>query len=106
MSLTVNLWSRKEGELKRFFRSYYERDVEIADDAGGWFHEYTRPAEAVDIISAVIDNSDRFQLSMYIQLHDGRLYRVTEANHNDVIRDVFMLFCNDSAPFREYLARQ
>ena len=33
MSLTVNLWSRKEGELKRFLRSYYERDVEIADDA-------------------------------------------------------------------------
>ena len=59
----------------------------------------------MDIISAVIDNSDRFQLSMYIQLHDGRLYRVTEANHNDVIR-TYSCFCNDSAPFREYLARQ
>ncbi|HOQ06903.1 MAG TPA: hypothetical protein PK127_04805 [Clostridiales bacterium] len=106
MSLTVNLWSRKEGELKRFLSCYYECDVEISDSAGGWFHEYARPAEAVDIISAVIDNSDRFQITMYIQLGDGRLYKVTEANHNDVIRDIFMLFCNDGALCQEYPTMQ
>ena len=33
MSLTINLWSRKAGELKRFLSSFYECEVEIADDA-------------------------------------------------------------------------
>ncbi len=106
MSLTVNLWSRKEGELKKFLSSYYECEVEIADEAEGWFHEYKKPVDAVDIISAVIDNSDRFQIAMYIQLNDGQLYHVTEANHNDVIRDIFMLFCNEDMLYRRCLTKQ
>ncbi|NMA35050.1 MAG: hypothetical protein GX940_10975 [Clostridiaceae bacterium] len=106
MSLTINLWSRKAGELKRFLSSFYECEVEIADDAEGWFHEYARPVEAVDIISAVIDNSDRFQITMYIQLNDGKLYHVTEENHNDVIKDIFMLFCNEGVLYHRCLTKQ
>ena len=46
MSLTVNLWSRKEGELKRFLECFYECKIDIADNAEGWFYEYVRPVEA------------------------------------------------------------
>lgn len=94
MSLTVNLLSRKEGELKRFLERFYECEVDMDDDTEIWFYEYVRPVEAVDIISAVMDNIDRFQIAICIQLSDGKLYQVTEANHNEIIRDIFLLFCN------------
>jgi hypothetical protein len=106
MSLTVNLWSRKEGELKRFLECFYECKIDIADNAEGWFYEYVRPVEAVDIISAVMDNNDKFQITMCIQLSNGQLYPVTEANHNEIIRDIFLLFCNENILFYNCLTQQ
>lgn len=96
MSLTVNLWSRKEGELQRFLERYYESKIEVVDNEEGWFCEYDRPVEAVDIISAVVDNNDKFQIIICIQLNDGQLYHVTPANHNEIIRDIFLLFYNEN----------
>jgi len=96
MSLTVNLWSRKSGELKRFLESFYENKVDFVDSDDGWYCSYDRPVEAVDIISAVIDNSDKFQIFMCIQLDGGQYYHVTPANHNEIIRDIFLLFYNEN----------
>lgn len=99
MSLTVNLWSRKEGELKKFLESYYESEVVVVDDDDGWFCKYEKPLEAVDIISAVIDNNDRFQIVLCIQIDDGQLYHVTPANHNEIIRDIYLLFYNENKQY-------
>ncbi len=95
MSLTVNLWSRKEGELKRFLESYYENEVRIIDDEG-WICEYTRPVEAVDIISAVIDNTDKYQIVICIQIDGGQLFHVTPENMNEIVKDIFLLFYNEN----------
>jgi len=96
MSLTVNLWSRKAGELKKFLECFYENEVEFADSEEGWFCKYDRPLEAVDLISAVIDNADKFQIVICIQLGEGQYYHVTPANHNEIIKDIFLLFYNEN----------
>jgi hypothetical protein len=96
MSLTVNLWSRKTGELKQFLESYYDRKVGVNEDQGEWACVYMKPLEAVDIISAVMDNSDRYQIMILIQVDDGQLHHVTAENHNEVIRDIFQLFYNEN----------
>lgn len=95
MSLTVNLWSRKEGELKRFLESYYEGEVQMIDD-DGWIYEYTSPVEAVDIISAVVDNNDKYRIAVCIQIDGGQLFHLTPENMNDTIRDIFLLFYNEN----------
>jgi hypothetical protein len=95
MSLTVNMWSWREGELKRFLESYYESEVSIADD-NGWICEYARPVEAVDIISAVIDNNDKYQIVLCIQIDGGQLFHVTPDNMNETIKDIFLLFYNEN----------
>lgn len=96
MSLTVNLWSRKTGELKQFLNSYYDRDIGVNEDQGEWACVYTKPLEAVDIISAVMDNCDRYQIAILIQMDEGQLHQVTLENHNEVIRDIFHLFYNEN----------
>lgn len=97
MSLTVNLWSRKTGELKQFLDSYYDRDAGVNENQGEWACVYTKPLEAVDIISAVMDNCDRFQINILIQVDDGQFHHVTLANHNEIIKDIFNLFYKEES---------
>jgi hypothetical protein len=52
--------------------------------------------DAVDMISAVMDNSDKFQLGMFIQVNEGFIHPITFENHNDVIRDIFHLFYEEN----------
>ena len=96
MKLTVNMWSRKNGEIKRFLESYYDSEVEMKEDASAWSCVYSKPLEAVDIISAVIDNSDKYQINMCIQVDEGQLYHITVDNHNNIIKDIFNLFYNEN----------
>lgn len=106
MSLTVNLWSRKNGELERFLESYYDGDtlivdieeIEQLDEIGGgeWSCVYNRPLEAVDMISAVMDNNDKYQISICVQIDEGQMHIVTQENYNEVIKDIFLLFHNES----------
>lgn len=95
MSLTVNLWSLKEGELKRFLESYYENEIQLLNE-DGWICEYIRPVEAVDIISAAIDNNDKYQIVICIQIDGGQLFHVTPDNMNEIIKDIFLLFYNEN----------
>ena len=95
MSLTVNMWSWREGELKRFLESYYESEVQMIND-DDWICEYTKPVEAVDIISAVIDNNDKYQIVICIQIDGGQLFHVTSDNMNEIIKDIFLLFYNEN----------
>ena len=96
MNLTVNLWSRKTGELKRFLECYYEREVNLNGNDREWSNIYGKPVEAVDIISAVIDNNDKYQIAISIQVNEGQMHVITSENHNDIIKDIFQLFYCES----------
>lgn len=96
MSLTVNLWSRKPGELKRFLESYYCGETGVNENQGEWACVYAKPLEAVDIISAVMDNNDRYQIVLCIQVDEGQLHHITAENHNEVIKDIFQLFYKEN----------
>ncbi len=96
MSLTVNLWTRKSGDLKRFLESYYDRKMDLCDCTAEWSCDYDKPLEAVDIISAVMDNNDRYQILVLIQVNEGQMHLVTSENHNEVIKDIFTLFYHEN----------
>jgi hypothetical protein len=92
MPIGISLWSRKKGEIKRFLESYYQKQMSVDEDVGQWIYVYNRPMEAVDIISAVIDNSDNYEICTYIQVDEGDAHPVTSENHNDIIKSIFYLY--------------
>lgn len=92
MAISVNLWSRKPGEIRRFLERYYDKQVVMDEDVDRWIYVYQKPLEAVDIISAVMDNNDRFEISVCIQVDECDIHPVTSENHNDVIKGIFQLF--------------
>lgn len=94
--LTVNMWSRKQGEIKRFLECYYDRQVGVEVETTEWEYCFGKPTEAVDMISALIDNNDKYQISMCIQVNDGQLHHITFDNHNDIIKGIFQLFYNEN----------
>ncbi|HHV99888.1 MAG TPA: hypothetical protein GXX36_10030 [Clostridiaceae bacterium] len=97
MRIVVNLWSNREGEIKKFLESYYDKEVMIDNDVTKWIYAYSNPLEAVDIISAVVDNNDKYKIAVCIQADEGELHPVTSENHNDVVKGLFQLFYNPTA---------
>lgn len=101
MSLMFSLWSKKTGEIKRFLDNYYEKNINMDDDVDQWIYIYNKPLEAIDIISAVIDNNDKYNLSLCIQLDQGDVYPVTAENYNDVIKGLLCLFYKEENDIAE-----
>jgi hypothetical protein len=92
MAITVSMWSGKTGEIKRFLKSFFQREVRVEEDIRQWFYIYNKPLEAIDIISAVMDNKDRFQIALCIQVEKGDLVVINDENYNDVIKGIIQLF--------------
>ncbi len=92
MSITVSLWSKKKGEIKRFLKKFYQGEIMIEDDVEKWIYVYNKPLKSVDIISAVLDNNDDFEINLYIQVNEGLIHSVTIDNHNDIIKSIFQLY--------------
>ena len=96
MAISVNLWSRKKGELKNFLERYYQKKVKVDDDVNQWIYVYRNPIDAIDIIGIVIDNSDKYSISICIQIDDHDVHPVTYDNHNDIIKSISYLYYQQS----------
>lgn len=98
MSITVSLWSKKHGEIKRFLERFYQKETGIDEDVEKWIYVYNNPLKSTEIISAVLDNSDIFDIHLFIQINDGQLHYVTIENYNDIIKSIFQLYYVESDP--------
>lgn len=97
MAIVVNLWSRRNGEIKRFLERFYEKEIKMDEDVDQWIYVYNKPLDAVDMISTVIDNNDKYQISVCVQVDKGDVHPVTVENHNDIIKGIFYLFYNEAS---------
>ena len=90
MSVIVNLKSTNEGILKNFLDSYFERDSKIDNDVIEWINSYKKPLEAIDIITAVIDNIEKYNIQLQICMDADYFVEVNQNNVNNMIK--FMLY--------------
>lgn len=91
MLVTVNLYSKKKGELDRFLSLFYNTNLDIPDSLS-WEKEYANPVELAEMVGAYIDNSDKFQLNMWIHLDKNVYVHITEANADEVIKYLYERF--------------
>jgi len=92
MAVAISLRSETSGEIKRFLDTYFGKETNIDEDVGWWVYVYNRPLDAVDIVSAVMDNCDKYQISVCLQIDKCSVYPVTADNYNDVIKGMFDLY--------------
>ena len=91
MFATVNLYSTKKGELNNFLSRFYNTDLEIYNNLN-WEKKYTNPIELAEIIGVYIDNSDLYNLKMFICIDKNLFITITEDNANDIIKHLYERF--------------
>ncbi len=91
MFATVNLYSTKKGELNDFLSRFYNTDLEIYNNLN-WEKKYTNPIELAEIIGVYIDNSDLYNLKMFICIDKNLFITITEDNANDIIKYLYERF--------------
>ncbi|NLD50293.1 MAG: hypothetical protein GX660_24405 [Clostridiaceae bacterium] len=99
MHVTVNLFSSEQGVIKNFLQRYYQKEIHMDDDVGQWIYVYKKPLEAIDMISTVVDNSDKHNIGVFIQVDKGDLHPVTNTNCNDIIKALLYLHYKESDDF-------
>ena len=89
MNTIVNLYSSKQGEIKRFLETYKKETMHIPKNKLKWEKVYKNPIEISDIIGIFIENNDRYRITMWISLDEGIFINVTENNADEIIRYLF-----------------
>ena len=91
MYVTVNLYSKKQGELNNFLSRFYNTNLEIYDDLN-WEKKYNNPIEIAEIIGVFIDNIDDYLIHMWICLDKNVYININEKNGNEIIKYLYERF--------------
>jgi hypothetical protein len=92
MSVTISLWSTLQGEIQRFLSCYYQRDIKTDAHSNRWMGDFLNPLDSIDMISALMDNIENYNVTMYIHMENGYLHKITKINYNDVIKGLVELY--------------
>lgn len=92
MPVTLSLWSTKQGEIQRFLHSFYQKDYKKEENSRRWVEKFFNPLDSIDMISALMDNYESFDVTLYIHMENGYLHKITEKNYNDVIKGLIGIY--------------
>ncbi len=88
MSTIVDIYSQTSNEIKSFLDKFYNTNTNLDSDLK-WEVVYNNPTEMADIISAYIDNDEKFKINMWISLDKDFFINVTRHNADKIIRYLF-----------------
>ncbi len=88
MLVSVRMQSKKNGELNRFLSKFYNTNLDIFYEKV-WINKYKNPVEMIDLIGAYIDNSDKYNIKMWINLDPNIYIKITKDNADIVIKYLF-----------------
>ena len=91
MFATVHLYSNKKNELNRFLSQFYNTSFDL-ENSSSWQKKYANPVELAEIIGTFIDNSDEYDLSMWISLDKNVFIHIAEENADAIIKYLYERF--------------
>lgn len=92
MSSVVRLYSEKTGEISKFINQFFDTNPPSISNDLLWEKSYDNPVEVADIIGTFIENSDNFNINMWVNLDDNVYINVTDNNADELIRYIFERF--------------
>lgn len=88
MCTTVNLYCEKQGEIERFLNLFFGENVEL-DNKLFWQKKYQNPINMIELISAYADNSDKFEIGLWISLDENVFININDHTINSIIKYLF-----------------
>ena len=95
MNAIVKLYSIKKGEISHFLQHFYQDNALIEDNTLFldndllWQKEYCNPIEIADIIGALIENQEDYNINMWISLDKNLFINIAPNNADEVIRYLY-----------------
>ncbi len=88
MKPTINFYSEKRGEIKKFLDLYYTTNELLENDLI-YKKEFENPIDMIDIISCFIDNNNKFQINLWISIDPDVYICVTDHNAEHLIKYLY-----------------
>lgn len=85
MKSSINLFSEKSGEIKKFLELYYAKKINLQNSLI-YKEEFDTPINMIDFMSCFIDNNNKFEATLWISIDKDVYIYVTENNLNSLIK--------------------
>ena len=92
MAITINLVSDKKNMINEFLTKYFEKDMMADSNTSEWSYILRDPLDAINIISAVMDNSLENDLTAWISFDPNIFIKVKSDNYDEIIRYILERF--------------
>ena len=88
MKSSINLFSEKTGEIKKFLELFYSKKIDLQNNLV-YKEEFNSPIDMIDFISCFIDNNNKFNACLWIRIDKVVYICVTENNLNSIIKYLY-----------------
>ena len=92
MYYSVNLFSESPENMKKFLEQFY--NCNIANMDFSYEKSFQNPVDMIELISTLIDNNDKFNIGIWINIDKDIFINITENNLDKVIRYLFERYPN------------
>jgi hypothetical protein len=82
---TIHLFCKNKNELSLFLSKFYNTNIENSMEE----FSFDDPMQLIDLISLVVDNNDKYNISAWVNLDEDIFIKVTNSNINDIIKYIY-----------------
>ena len=83
----LNLFSENIESLNDFLKKFYNQDFDIKETK--FEQTFQNPIDMIEIISAIVDNNEKYKIGIWISFDKNVFINITELNIDKVIRYLF-----------------
>ena len=91
MKFSVNLYSTNNKDINNFLNSFYSKNLNL-ENKSKYSIYFESPNEMIDLITALIENSEKYKINPWISLDKGIFINITKYNLDQVIRYIYERF--------------
>ena len=88
MKAKVILYSENSNEINNFLNKFYSTQYDHSQSTS-WQKEFPNPVEITEFIAAFADNSNSFDLTMWVSLDKDVFIKISPSNSNHIIKYLF-----------------
>ena len=91
MNYSVNLYSNNNNDINKFLSFFYDENLHLENKIK---HSicFEAPNLMIDLITALIENNEKYDINVWICLDKGLFINVTEHNLDSIIRYIYERF--------------
>ncbi len=90
LKASLNLLSQKPGEIENFLYDYYQQNIIINECIFKWSCFYKSSVDMIEILSTLIDNAEKYEISSSITIGGSEPIVITEKNLNELIKVLYL----------------